>query len=106
MIKFTVSLDRNAESVSVTTDLGKDAHDAIEKFGAQVVHQYFVRGAVIALQTRCKALMATGVTPADLSAELGKHPLGERMRSGRPSRGAVIAFIKQLSPEDRQNLLK
>lgn len=90
-----------AKSIVLEFDFGKDLDDAVKKYTAPIVFDYYVNEAKIVFQNKVRGLIAQGKTEAEITETMKTWKPGEISKRGKSPVEKIAALLSKLTPEQR-----
>lgn len=104
MVKVTAQT-KDGASVDFDYDFGDSLEAAVEKFGADIVWAYTLRGLTIAAQGAARGMIKSNKSKDEILTAMKTWKPGEPRQTKSPEE-RVRALLDKLSAEDRENLAK
>ena len=105
MAEYTAEL-KDGRSVNFDYEFGDTLQATLDLFGEKIVHDYALRGLVVAAQGRARGLLKAGkISEDEIRAEMAKWKPGEA-RVVKSAAEKIRELSEKLSPEERAQLLK
>jgi len=105
--KVSQSKEKGCRSIELSYDFGDTTGEAVEKFGEDIVHGFYLRGVKVAVQSQIRSLLVEGKTDEEILASLETWKPGvhaKRSGGGRKKKSIEDQF-NEMSEEEQQALL-
>jgi len=105
--KVSESKEKGCRAIGLSYDFGATTQAAVDKFGEDVVHGFWLRGVKVALQGHIRSLMKEGKSDAEILAALESWVPGVKVKRSGGGRRKKTAkeLYDEMSPEDQQAFL-
>ena len=94
--------DEGAKAATVLVDLGENAQDAIERFGADVVFSNYIANVKIGVQAGIRRYLKAGIDPAGIQAKFDNFKPGVTMDRIVDPIAALANKMAAMTQEERE----
>ena len=109
MTEVTASDPQTGTEATVEVDLGADLTDAINKFGEELVYDYWARQAVVQAQAAIRNRLRAGKSVEEVVAEMQQWEPGKMRRSsgaGKNTLDKTLGAFEKMNEEQQREFLQ
>lgn len=90
---------------SIEYEVGKDVNEAVDKFGGELVHEFFKRALAVKAQAAIRRELENGTDPKDLQQVLGSWDPSAAHTVRKDPKQSILSNFAALSEEERMEIL-